>query len=94
MALVEKSCSECAEALNISSSAYSRKLNGLNEFTVKQANELSQYLALTIPETIDIFLTQDLHEMGEKGDKKLILALYSGIFIMVLATIGWLVDEK
>ena len=57
MALVEKSCSECAEALNISSSAYSRKLNGLNEFTVKQANELSQYLALTIPETIDIFLT-------------------------------------
>ena len=57
MALKEKSCSECAKALNMTVSNYSRKLNGFNPFSIKQANELSSYLALTVPEMIEIFLS-------------------------------------
>ena len=57
MALTEKSCTDCSQALGMSTANFSKKLNGHVPFSIKQANDLSTYLALTVPEMIDIFLT-------------------------------------
>lgn len=57
MALTEKSCDDCSKALGMTTSNFSKKLNGHVSFSIKQANELSTYLGLTMIEMINIFLS-------------------------------------
>lgn len=46
----------CSEALGISRTAFSNKMNGNTDFTVPEANALSKFLGLTGAEAVKIFL--------------------------------------
>lgn len=61
--IVEKNrtYSECAQALGISTTGFSNKMNGRSNFDVLEINKLVEYLNLTDREAIDIFLPRNLH---------------------------------
>lgn len=48
---------ECSDALDISVTSFSKKMNGHSKFYIEEVNALSNYLGLTEVEKIDIFLT-------------------------------------
>jgi len=47
---------KCAEAIGVSTTTFSSKINGHTLFTINQAKLLSHYLELTLNEMRDIFL--------------------------------------
>jgi plasmid maintenance system antidote protein VapI len=48
---------ECAKALNVSTRTFSKKMNGITNFTTYEAFLLSKFLKLTQEEKVDIFLS-------------------------------------
>lgn len=52
----ESNYMNCAKALNISASTFSKKMNGSTLFSIEQARLLSCYLKLTLIEMKNIFL--------------------------------------
>lgn len=56
--LVEKKMtySDCAKILDISTTAFSQKINGRVQFTVTEASKLCEALTLPKEERLDIFL--------------------------------------
>jgi len=58
MLVREKSIDELCAALNISRSAWFRKVAGTSEFTQSEISELRKQLALDDNETIDIFFDE------------------------------------
>ena len=69
--LVEKgkTYAECADALIVSVTTFSDKMNGKSKFSVEEANTLSNYIGLTGEERIDIFLSWKLRNR-KKGESK------------------------
>ncbi len=53
----DKTYAECADALLVSVTTFSDKMNGKSRFNVDEANTLSNYLNLSAEERIDIFLS-------------------------------------
>lgn len=47
---------QCASAINISTTSFSNKINGISKFYVEEAKELSEVLKMTNEEKMDIFL--------------------------------------
>jgi len=52
----KKSYSQCAEALSITLTTFSNKMNGSSKFYIDEVRALSNFLKLTNNEKIDIFL--------------------------------------
>ena len=50
-----KTYKECADILNISTVAFSNKINGHSEFKVTEAIRLAEFLSLTSEESHSIF---------------------------------------
>lgn len=55
-----KTYEDCAEALNMSITAFSNKMNGVSRFYVEEANDLANFLDLSYREKKEIFFTKEL----------------------------------
>lgn len=57
--LVEKgkTYEDCAKAVNVTVTTFSKKMNGASKFYIDEVKALSDFLKLTNNEKIDIFLT-------------------------------------
>lgn len=53
----KKSYAQCAEALCITLTTFSNKINGSSKFYIDEVRVLGQFLKLTNREKIDIFLS-------------------------------------
>lgn len=53
----KKSYAQCAEALDITLTTFSNKINGLSKFYIDEVRALSNFLKLNNNEKIDIFLS-------------------------------------
>ncbi|WP_297017945.1 helix-turn-helix transcriptional regulator [uncultured Dialister sp.] len=61
-----KTYRDLAALLHKSVTTVSNKMNGVSEFDCAEACLISQWLQLAPHESIDIFLTKNLHDMQEK----------------------------
>lgn len=61
-----KTYKDLAKVLDKSVTAVSNKMNGISEFDCAEACIISQWLKFTPKESVDIFLTQNLHDMQER----------------------------
>lgn len=52
----KKTYADCSEALGITITTFSNKMNGKSNFNVEEVNRLANYLDLRTEEKIDIFL--------------------------------------
>jgi plasmid maintenance system antidote protein VapI len=57
--LVEKgkTYNDCAEAIKVSKTTFSKKINGQTDFTTIEVKNLIEFLGLESKDAIDIFLT-------------------------------------
>lgn len=53
----QKTYAQCSEAIGITITAFSQKMNGHSNFYLHEVNRLSEYLELTQEEKISIFLS-------------------------------------
>lgn len=58
-----KTYADGARIIGCSIASFSAKMNGKSNFTVPEANDLSNALGLSKEERADIFLAQNLHDM-------------------------------
>jgi hypothetical protein len=56
---------KCADAINTSTTTFSKKMNQQGEFSVSDINQLANFLELSQQEKLDIFLSTNLHTMQE-----------------------------
>ena len=61
-----KTYRDLAAVLHKSVTTVSNKMNGISEFDCAEACIISQWLHFTQQESIDIFLTKNLHDMQER----------------------------
>lgn len=66
--IVEKgeTYSSCAEATNMSITAFSNKMNGKSSFDIIEINALVHFLKMDIDTASEIFLQNNLHNMQER----------------------------
>lgn len=70
-ALTERSKTyrECAESCGMSVTTFNNKINGRFPFTCWEARQISEFLGLSTPEIVRIFLSQNLHDVQEQASE-------------------------
>lgn len=70
--LVEKgkTYEDCSNALNVSVTSFSNKMNGKTKFDIVEINRLVKYLDLEKDEAVNIFLFDNLRETQERQKRE------------------------